>query len=101
WTGDEDQSTAQMGKLFCDLRNSELFERCDLCRDQPEDRTVTVGLLQVVTTKPRCRVHFVGEIKIAALVEDFPAPFTTNFAQHRHHFIAREGRLANRCDVTV
>ena len=76
--GDEDESTAQMAELLHYCRDAELLEGRDLCRDKPKDSAVAVRLFQKIAAEPRCLIHLVGKIEIAA----FPRK-TPNFSARR------------------
>ena len=99
--GHEHKSAAQLAKFFHHRRNPELLERGDLCRDQTKDGAVAVRLFQKIAAKARCLIHLVGEIEIAAFVENFPILRTGDFAHHQHRFIARDRLRADRHDIAV
>ncbi len=99
--GDEHDAAAHVAEGFDDLGNAEVLERFDLGGDDPEDRAVAVGLLEVVAAKPVVLVHFVGEIEVAAFLEPLPALGSANFAQHVAHFFLRERFLADRDNLAV
>src|SRR5947209_7657179 len=90
-----------MAELFHDRRDSELFQRGNLGRDEPEHGSVTVRLLEEIAAEPRLLVHLVSEIEVAAQLENFPALRAGNLAQHAGRLVSRHRLLADRHNVSV
>ena len=90
-----------MSEFFGDDGNAQLLQRRDFRRNQSKHCAITVRLLEIIAAKTRSRVHFVGEIEVAALLENFPVPLAANLAQHRHRLIAHERLLTNRRDIAM
>src|SRR5438105_9124378 len=100
-TGDQDQPSAQMPKFAGYRRNTKFFERSDLCRDQTEDSSVPIGLLQVVAAKSRFLIHLVSEIEITTLVEKLPFLGACDLAQHQDRLIAKHWFLTHWHHIAV
>jgi hypothetical protein len=82
-------------------RNSELLECRDFGWNEAEDSSVPIRLFQVVTAKTGSGIHFVGEIEIAALIENCPAAWIADLRQHGDRLLASDRLLAQRDNVAV
>ena len=93
--GDEHDAAAHVAEGFNDLGNAEVFESFDLGGDDPEDRAVAMGLLEIVAPKAVVLIHLISEIEIPIFLETLPALRGANFAEHVAHFLLRERLLAD------
>ena len=97
----EHDAAAHVAEGFDDLRHAQVLEGFDFCGDDAEDRSVAVGLLEIVAAETVVLVHFIGEIEVAMFLKTLPALGRANFAEHVAHFLGGEGLLADRNDLAV
>ena len=97
----EDQAAPQMSEFLDHRRQTEFVEGGNARRNQPEHRTESVHLLEIIATKAVVRVHLVGEVEIPFFMETLPIFRRADFAQHVVHFIRGQQFLADGNDVAM
>ena len=90
-----------MTKGFDHLGHAQVFEGFDFCGDDAEDRSVAVGLLEIVAAETVLLVHLVSEIEVAVFLETLPALGRADFAEHVAHLLGGKSLLADGHDLAM
>ena len=100
-SGDQHQPPAQVPELLDHRRQAKLVEGGDARRDETENGAQPVHLLEIIATETAVRVHLVGEIEVALVLETLPIFRRADLAEHVVHFVRGKDLLADRDDVAV
>ena len=99
--GHQHQAAAQVAEFLDDRRQPEFVERGDACGNQTEHGAESVHLLEIIAAEPVVRVHLVGKVEVALVLEALPVLRCANLAEHVAHFVRSEDFLADRDHVAM
>ena len=93
--GDEDESLVQLGELFHDRRQAQLFGREDLRGNLAEDRGNAVLLVEEVGAETGHAGNFVAEVDVAGFFEDLDLVLRRDLVEHRLERVVLQRRVTD------